>query len=96
MNPSSIGLKWALNKDQGWLHAWTWRRSFDPSANRSLYSVNDGDISLQVMGNDLVRTQSALVPSGSASLGLMIVSVAQDTGYLFLPLADVKLEARRG
>jgi hypothetical protein len=49
----SKGTKWVLNKDGGWLHSWTWRRSFDPSANRSLYSVNVGDISQQNMGNDL-------------------------------------------
>lgn len=49
----SKGSKWVLDKDHGWLHSWTWRRSFDPTGNRSLYSVNVGDISQQNTGNDL-------------------------------------------
>ena len=49
----SKGSKWVQDKEHGWLHSWTWRRSFDPSGNRSIYSVNVGDISQQNTGNDL-------------------------------------------
>jgi hypothetical protein len=46
--------KWEDSEANGWRHSWGWRRSFDANAqNRSIYSVNAGDVSLQCYGNDL-------------------------------------------
>ena len=48
-----------------WRSGWTWRRSFC-AGNRSLFAVNEGDISLQCSGNDL--DSAYLFPTKAAVL----------------------------
>lgn len=47
------GTHFTANGGADWRHAWTWRRSSDTSTNKSIYSVNIGDITQQNLGNDL-------------------------------------------
>ena len=77
-----------MYKHGHWRQAFTWRRAYCAGSNRSLFAVNDGDISQQNSGNDL--DSAYLFPTRAAVdaeiksgwLNLTALRMLEDRAYL--------------